>query len=120
MTLTKSKIVKGVMENVHFKKEKREIQRVLFPEFDYEVLTKKRATELVDALLDIIKANLEQGEKVLISGFGKFQAKFKWARKGRNPQTGDAIILKSRRIVTFQCALKLRDKINHSKAQPPA
>ena len=112
MTLTKSKIVKGVMENVHFKKEKLEIQRVLFPELDYEVLTKKRATELVDALLDIIKANLEQGEQVLISGFGKFQIKFKWARKGRNPQTGDSIILKSRRIVTFQYAQQLRDKIN--------
>lgn len=120
MTLTKSNLVKSVMENVHFKKEKLGIQRVLFPEFDYEVLTKKRATELLDALLDIIKANLEQGEKVLISGFGKFHVKFKWARKGRNPQTGESIILKSRRIVTFQCAQKLRDKINHSKAEPPA
>ena len=112
MTLTKSKIVKGVMENVHFKKEKLEIQRVLFPELDFKVLTKKRATELVDALLDIIKANLEQGEKVLISGFGRFQIKFKWARKGRNPQTGDSIILKSRRVVTFQVARKLREKLN--------
>ena len=112
MTLTKSKLVKGVMENVHFKKEKRDIQRVLFPELEYEDLTKKRATELVDTLLELIKANLEQGDTVLISGFGKFQIKFKWARKGRNPQTGDPIILKSRRIVTFQYAKKLRDKIN--------
>ena len=119
MTLTKSKLVKGVMETVHFKKEKQGIQRVLFPELDYEVLTKRRATELVDTLLDIIKANLEKGEKVLISGFGKFQIKFKWARKGRNPQTGDSIILKSRRIVTFQCAQKLRDKINLSETEPP-
>ena len=112
MTLTKSKIVKNVMENVRFKKEKREIQRVLFPELDYEIMTKKRATEILDALLEIIKANLEQGEKVLISGFGKFQTKFKWARKGRNPQTGAPIILDSRRIVTFQCAKKLKDKLN--------
>ncbi len=119
MTLTKSKLVKSIMENVRFKKEKLEIQRVLFPEFDYEVLTKKRATELMDALLRIIKANLEQGEKVLISGFGKFQTKFKWARKGRNPQTGDSIILKSRRIVLFQSAKKLKDKINQSVGKPP-
>jgi len=112
MTLTKSKLVKSVMENVHFKKENRDIQRVLFPELDYEVMTKRRATEIVDSLLDIIKSNLEKGEKVLISGFGKFQTKFKWARKGRNPQTSESIILKSRRIVTFQCAQKLRDKIN--------
>ena len=112
MTLTKSKLDKGVMENVHFKKEKRDIQRVLFPELDYEYLTKRRATELVDTLLDIIKANLEKGEKVLISGFGKFQIKFKWARKGRNPQTGEQIILDSRRVVTFQCSPELRAKIN--------
>ena len=112
MTLTKSKIIKDVMEKVQVKKEKREIQRVLFPELEYEDLTKKRATELVDTLLELIKANLERGETVLISGFGKFQMKFKWARKGRNPQTGDPIILKSRRIVTFQYAKKLRDKIN--------
>ena len=119
MTLTKSKIIKGVLENVQVKKENLGIQRVLFPELDYEALTKKRATELVDALLDIIKANLEQGEQVLISGFGKFQIKFKWARKGRNPQTGDSIILKSRRVVTFQVARKLRERLNHSEAQPP-
>ena len=119
MTLTKTKLVKSIMENVRFKKEKKDIQRVLFPEFDYDVLTKKRATELMDALLLIIKENLEKGEKVLISGFGKFQIKFKWARKGRNPQTGDPIILKSRRIVTFQSAKKLKDKINHSEGNPP-
>ena len=112
MTLTKSKLVNHIIENVRFKKEKREIQRVLFPELDYELMTKKRATEILDALLEIIKANLENGENVLISGFGKFQAKFKWARKGRNPQTGDPIILDSRRIVTFQCAKRLRDMIN--------
>ena len=118
MTLTKTKLVKSIVENVHFKKEKRDIQRFLFPELDYDVLTKKRATELLDALLQIIKSNLEQGEKILISGFGKFQIKFKWARKGRNPQTGDPIILKSRRIVTFQCAKRLREKINQSDSQP--
>ena len=119
MTLTKTKLVKSIMENVRFKKEKKDIQRVLFPEFDYDVLTKKRATELMDALLLIIKENLEKGEKVLISGFGKFQVNFKWARKGRNPQTGDPIILKSRRIVTFQSARKLKDKINQSEEKPP-
>ena len=114
MTLTKSKLVNHVIENVRFKKEKKEIQRVLFPEFDYELMTRKRAAEIIDALLEIIKANLEQGEKVLVSGFGRFQTKFKWARKGRNPKTGDSIILDSRRIVTFQCAKKLRDKINNT------
>jgi integration host factor subunit alpha len=112
MTLTKSKIVEHITETVRFKKMKRDSQQVLFPEFDYEGLSKKRAHELVETLLDIMKTALERGETVLISGFGKFQIKFKWARKGRNPQTGDSMILKSRRIVTFQCAKKLREKIN--------
>ena len=49
MTLTKSKLVSRVIENVYFKKEKRQIQRTLFPQFDYETMTKKRATEILDA-----------------------------------------------------------------------
>ena len=84
----------------------------MFPEFDYVISNRKRSTEIVDALFEIIKRTLENGENVLISGFGKFKVKFKWARKGRNPQTGEQIILKSRKIVTFQCSSKLRDKIN--------
>jgi len=49
---------------------------------------------------------------VLISGFGKFNVKFKWARKGRDPRTGESIILDSRRIVTFQASQKLKAKMN--------
>ena len=112
MTLKKADIVQSVMDNVHLKKRKRERQQFLFPEFDYEVLNKKRSLVIVDAFFEIIKSTLENGENVLISGFGKFKVKFKWARKGRNPQTGEQIILKSRRIITFQCSSKLRDKIN--------
>ena len=62
----------------------------------------------------IIKETLARGEDVRISGFGKFQAKFKWARRGRNPQTGEMIILNSRRIVTFRASKKLREKVNLS------
>ena len=112
MTLNKADIVQSVMDNIHLKKRKRERQQFLFPEFDYEVLNKKRSLVIVDAFFEIIKSTLENGENVLISGFGKFKVKFKWARKGRNPQTGEQIILKSRRIITFQCSSKLRDKIN--------
>jgi integration host factor subunit alpha len=69
---------------------------------------------LVNGLFEIIKETLENGENVLIAGFGKFQVRFKWARKGRNPQTGEQIILKSRRIVSFRCSPKLKEKINKS------
>lgn len=112
MTLNKADIVKSVMDNIHLKKRKRERQQFLFPEFDYVISNRKQSTEIVDALFEVIKSTLENGENVLISGFGKFKVKFKWARKGRNPQTGEQIILKSRKIVTFQCSSKLRDKIN--------
>ena len=112
MTLTKSDIIKSVMEKVHLKNRKKGRQQFLFPELDYKPLSQRRATELVDAVMEIIKQQLEKGENVLISGFGKFYVRFKWARKGRNPQTGEPIILKSRRVVAFQYSPKLKDKIN--------
>ena len=112
MTATKAEIVKSVMEKIRLNRRTKGRQQFLFPELDYTLFTKKRATELVDALFEIIKNNLEKGENVLVTGFGKFQVKFKWARKGRNPQTGEQIILDARRVVTFQCSSKLRDKIN--------
>ena len=118
MTLTKGDIVQSIMEKVRTKKPKKEREQFLFPEFGYETLSKRRATELVDATFEIIKKALEKGDHVLISGFGKFKVRFKWARKGRNPRTGEPIILDSRRTVAFQCSPKLKDKIQ--KAQPQA
>ena len=118
MTLTKADMAKSVVENVHLKKPRKERQQLLFPELDYALLSRKRATKLVDSVFEIIKRILEKGENVRISGFGKFHVKFKWARKGRNPQTGEPIILKSRRIVTFQYSPKLREKINRGTAEP--
>jgi integration host factor subunit alpha len=115
MALNKTDIVRGVREKVHLKKQKRERQKPLFPELDYAVLSRKRATELVDALFEIIKNTLEKGENVRIPGFGSFQVKFKWARKGRNPQTGEKMILNSRRIITFRYSPKLKQRINHEK-----
>lgn len=75
-------------------------------------LTKVKATETVEILLEIIKSSLAIGEDVLISGFGKFCIKEKKKRKGRNPATGDEMMLNERRVVTFKCSGKLRDRIN--------
>jgi len=113
MTLTKTNIVKSLLDRLRIKRRQRVRQQFLFPEFDYEGLPKKRASELFETTFDIIKRQLEQGESVLLSGFGKFHVRFKWARKGRNPQTGETIVLKSRRVVTFQCSPKLKEKINN-------
>jgi len=75
-------------------------------------LTKVQSVELVDALIEIMKSTLENGEDILITGFGKFCVKEKKRRKGRNPQTGRELMLDARRVVTFQCSGVLRDRIN--------
>ncbi len=74
--------------------------------------TKNQAAETVDTLLEIIKSTLESGEDVLISGFGKFCVKEKAERRGRDPATGNDMMLAPRKVVTFKCSGKLREKIN--------
>jgi len=92
MTLTKADIVESVNNELGY--------------------PKNRCSELVETLLDIIKESLEQGEDVLISGFGKFCLKEKKQRRGRNPATGADLLLGERKVVTFKCSHLLRDKIN--------
>ena len=75
----------------------------------------KEATEIVETLLEIIKQSLEDGEDVLISGFGKFVVQEKATRRGRNPATGDELMLDARKVVNFRCSGKLRKKINGEK-----
>ena len=64
-------------------------------------ITKFKANETVETLLEIMKSTLSTGEDVLVSGFGKFCVKEKRRRKGRNPATGEEMMLGKRRIVTF-------------------
>jgi integration host factor subunit alpha len=73
---------------------------------------KNHSSEILESLLEIIKKTLESGDDVLISGFGKFCVKEKGARRGRNPSTGENMMMKPRKVVTFRWSGKLRDKIN--------
>jgi len=75
-------------------------------------LPKNRSSEIVENLLEIIKDTLISGEDVLISNFGKFCVNHKDERRGRNPATGDEMMLAPRKVVTFKCSGKLKDKIN--------
>jgi integration host factor subunit alpha len=75
-------------------------------------LTKNKSTEIVETLLEIIKKTLASGEDVMISNFGRFCVKEKKERKGRNPATGDDLMLEPRKVVTFRCSGKLRDRVN--------
>ena len=94
MALTKADIVDSIMDQIGF--------------------TKNQSSDVTETLFEIIKRTLASGEDVLVSGFGKFCVKEKQERRGRNPETGDAMMLKPRRVVTFKCSGKLRRKINQS------
>ena len=74
--------------------------------------TLKKSIDIVETLLKIIKSTLASGEDVLVSGFGKFNVKDKKERKGRNPATGDGMMLPARKVVTFKCSGRLRDRMN--------
>jgi len=73
---------------------------------------KNRSQKITENLLEIMKSAMESGDDVLVSGFGKFCVNDKQIRKGRNPATGEDLILPARRVVTFKCSGKLRDKVN--------
>ena len=75
-------------------------------------IPKKECAETVEILLQIIKSTLASGEDVLVSGFGKFCVKDKRERRGRNPATGDDLMLAPRKVVLFKCSGRLRDRIN--------
>ena len=73
---------------------------------------RNQSVKITETLLEIVKASLEGGDDVLVSGFGKFGVRDKKERKGRNPATGEGMMLRPRRTVTFKCSGKLREKIN--------
>lgn len=77
--------------------------------------TKKRSSEVVSLILDLIKEALEQGEKVKISGFGNFEIRRKEPRKGRNPQTGEEIVISERQVLTFKPSQVLKERLNDER-----
>jgi integration host factor subunit alpha len=91
---------------------KDEIVKALAKENGYPL---NQSVELIETLIEIIKYTLSSGEDVLISGFGKFCINEKQERRGRNPATGEDMMLAPRRVVTFKCSGKLRDKISESQ-----
>jgi len=74
--------------------------------------TKKESIDLVESLFEIIKSTLEAGEQLKISGFGTFFVRQKADRKGRNPQTGEALTISARRILSFKPSVLLKAAIN--------
>ena len=92
MTLTKAHIVENL--------------------FAKNIFTKTESAHIIETLFEIMKQTLEQGEDLLVSGFGKFVVKEKSARRGRNPQTTEDLQLRARRVVVFKTSGVLRNKVN--------
>ncbi len=77
-------------------------------------LEKPESRQIVERLLEIMKETLAQGEKLLISGFGKFSVRQKHPRRGRNPQTKESLILPAHKVLVFKASGVLRDRMNSS------
>jgi integration host factor subunit alpha len=92
MTLTKANIIESVREQMDF--------------------PKNDCIDAVEKLLDIMKRTLENGQDIMISGFGKFRIMQKKQRKGRNPATDREMLLDQRQVITFRCSGVLRKKVN--------
>ncbi len=92
MTLTKAELIESVYEKVGF--------------------SKKEAADLVELVFESMKEELCKGGSIKISGFGKFRVRAKKSRMGRNPQTGDAMVISARKVLTFTPSRILRDGIN--------
>jgi len=92
VSLTKENIIEAVVEEAGF--------------------PKNQSVELVETLIEIIKKTLVSGDHVLVSGFGTFRVKEKRERRGRNPKTGEDLMIEPRRVVKFHCSRKLRLQIN--------
>lgn len=75
-------------------------------------ISKKDASVMMEAVFSILKESMESGETVKISGFGRFTVNQKAARKGRNPQTVEAITIEARKVLTFKPSTVLCQAIN--------
>ncbi len=91
-TLTKADIVESVFQKVGF--------------------SKKESSELVELVFETMKKTLEKGEKIKISGFGKFEVRHKKPRRGRNPQTGTEIEISARRVLSFKPSQVLKNALS--------
>jgi integration host factor subunit alpha len=88
--------------------------------YDQIGLNKREAKDLIDAFFDLISARLVDGEDVKISGFGNFNVRTKNPRPGRNPRTGELVMIDARRVVTFHASPKLKDLIFQGRSNPEA
>jgi integration host factor subunit alpha len=78
-------------------------------------LNKRESKDMIDAFFDLVADSLVSGVDVKLAGFGNFQIRTKASRPGRNPRTGEAIPIESRRVVTFHASHKLKEQIQNGR-----
>jgi integration host factor subunit alpha len=88
---------------------KAEVVRIICEKMGF---TPKESAEIVDQVFGILKETMEDGKKIKISGFGNFVVREKRPRKGRNPKTGEEMVISGRRVVTFKPSTLLRKALN--------
>lgn len=79
---------------------------------DQTKLTKKEASQALDAILQVIGESLSQGEDISLVGFGAFKVSKREERNGRNPRTGDSITIPATKVVKFSAGKGLKEAIN--------
>ncbi len=87
--------------------------------YDQLGIPKKDCVNIIESLFEIIKDDLDKGNDVLISGFGKWTVKAKKKRRGRNPQTGEDLVIGARRVVTFKASSVLKEALNPPASHSP-
>jgi integration host factor subunit alpha len=80
--------------------------------YEHLGIPKKDCANIVESVFDIIKEELNNGNDVMISGFGKWKVKAKKERNGRNPKTGKEMMIDARKVVTFKSSQVLRESVN--------
>ena len=76
-----------------------------------------QASKLLDQILELLKTTLQAGEPITIQSFGKFTVRSKDPRQGRNPKTGEPVLISARRVVSFQPSLILKAEVNFVRAE---
>ena len=79
-------------------------------------ITNVAALAAVEAFIEAVKGALKKGEKVQLVGFGTFDIKYRKARKGRNPQTGEEIDIEAANVPVFKAGKDLRDAVEKLEA----
>jgi len=80
-------------------------------------ISEEEAATLLDWILELLKTTIQKGEPVSIVNFGVFTVRNKAPRRGRNPGTGEAVMISPRRVVTFRASAHFKTQVNSVQAE---